>query len=103
MKREGDKRMYLIEMDTTRTVPKVTPVWGQRDATGIVMYTRFRRDDRLWAEPTSVFETELAAWEFIAQHANDVLTDARAQIRRVERFMPTVTRHIARLTKKKGA
>lgn len=101
MKREGDKRMYLIEMGTTGTAPKVTAVWGRRTATGIVMYTRFRCDDRLWAEPTSVFETELAAWEFIAERANDVLTDARAQIQRVGRFMPNVTRNIARLTKKK--
>lgn len=108
MKRDGDKRMYLIEKDPKRKTPRVTPVWGRRSESGIVTYTRFRSDDRMWVESSSVFETELAAWQRIEQIAHEALTEAREQISRVNRFLPTVRRQLARLTKpkkkqKKGA
>lgn len=107
MKRADDKRMYLVEFDSKHRLPSVTPVWGQRSKFGLVTFTRFRRDDRLWAEPTTIFETELGAWQFIEKLVRKQLVTARAQIQRVRRVMPTVRRHIARLTKpkkkKKGA
>jgi hypothetical protein len=99
MKRPGDKRMYLVEFDSKRRLPSVTPVWGQRSNFGLVTFTRFHRDDRLWDVSTAIFETELEAWRHIEQQARETLKEAKAAITRMKRFMPHVRRQITKHSK----
>lgn len=100
MKRAGDKRMYLIEEDPKRKTPRVTPIWGQRSASGIVAYTRFRRDDRMWAAPLEAFETELQAWQQLARVVAESVAKAHHTLKTAATFSLTVQRQIKRLTPK---
>jgi len=100
MKNPGDKRMYLIERNPRSAIPRVTPVWGRRDAGGIVTFTKFRASTRQWVMPDEAFETELQAWQQIAKLTEAAVAEAQRTVAVAQKVQVQVERRIKRLTRK---